>query len=105
MQSASESVYQAQDLWHHIFGDERGILALGFTHSTHGADFYHEYFKYPEEAKKAAERAHEISEAGYNVWHCAHLLTGKRRIKENAAAISALYADGDGAKVPDWMPQ
>ena len=105
MQSASKVLYQAQELWHHIFGDERGILALSYTQPVESADFHHEYFDYPDQAGQAAERAHELSEAGYNVWHCAHLLTSRRRIKENAAPMTALYVDGDGAKVPDWLPQ
>jgi P4 family phage/plasmid primase-like protien len=103
--ASSEALYQAEDLWHHIFCDERGVLALGYTQPVEGADFHHEYFDYPEEAEQAAERARKLSEAGYNVWHCAHLLTGRRRVKENAAPITALYVDGDGAMVPDWLPQ
>ena len=79
-------------------------MALGFAKPTEGAAFQHEYFSYPDQTEQAANRAQELSEAGYNVWHCAHLLIKKRRIKENAAAISALYADGDGAKVPDHLP-
>jgi P4 family phage/plasmid primase-like protien len=105
MQSASRTLYQPQDLWHHIFGDERGILALGYTQPAGDAEFKHEYFDYPNQAEQAAERTHELSEAGYNVWHCAHLLTDRRRIKENAAPITALYVDGDGANVPDWLPK
>jgi P4 family phage/plasmid primase-like protien len=105
MQSASKTLYQAQDLWHHIYGDERGILALAYTQPTEGANFHHEYFDYPDQAEQAAERARLLSEAGYNVWHCAHLLSGRRRIKENAAPMTTLYADGDGAKVPDWLPK
>jgi len=98
-------LYQAQDLWHHIFGEEHGILALGYTQPAEDAKFEHEYFDYPDRAEQAAKRAHELSEAGYNVWHCAHLLTDRRRIKDNAAPITALYVDGDGAKVPDWLPK
>ncbi len=105
MVSASRALYQAQDLWYHIFGDEPGILALGYAKPRAGATFQHDYFDYPGEAEQAAERAHELSEAGFNVWHCAHLLTEKRRVKENAAAITALYVDGDGAKVPPNLPQ
>jgi P4 family phage/plasmid primase-like protien len=103
--ASSRALYQAQDLWHHIYGDERGILALGYAEPGADTVFRHEYFDYPREAEQAAESARELSAAGYNVWHCAHLLTQRRRIKENAAAIIALYADGDGAKVPGHLPQ
>src|SRR5215211_7968415 len=30
MQSASSTLYQAEDLWHHIYGDEPGILVVGY---------------------------------------------------------------------------
>ena len=105
MQSASRTLYQAEDLWHHIYGDERGILALGYAEPAADATFHHQYFDYPVRAAQAAERARELSEGGFNVWHCAHLLTAKRRVKENAAAITALYVDGDGAQVPQNLPQ
>jgi P4 family phage/plasmid primase-like protien len=105
MQSASNAVYQAEDLWHHIYGDERGILALGYAEPAPDAAFHHQYFDYPVQTEQAAERARELSEGGFNVWHCAHLLTAKRRVKENAAVITALYVDGDGAEVPPNLPQ
>jgi hypothetical protein len=105
MQSASNAVYQAEDLWHHIYGDERGILALGYAEPAADAAFHHQYFDYPVRAEQAAERARELSEGGFNVWHCAHLLTAKRRVKENAAVIKALYVDGDGVQVPPNLPQ
>jgi P4 family phage/plasmid primase-like protien len=105
MQSASRTLYQAEDLWHHIYGDERGILALGYAEPAADAAFHHQYFDYPVRAEQAAERARELSESGFNVWHCAHLLTAKRRVKENAAVITALYVDGDGAQVPPDLPQ
>jgi P4 family phage/plasmid primase-like protien len=105
MQSASRTLYQAEDLWYHIYGDERGILALGYAEPAADAAFHHQYFDYPEQTAQAAERARELSEGGFNVWHCAHLLTAKRRVKENAAVITALYVDGDGAEVPPNLPQ
>jgi P4 family phage/plasmid primase-like protien len=105
MQSASSTLYQAEDLWHHIYGDERGILALGYAKPAADAAFHHQYFDYPVRAKQAAERARELSEGGFNVWHCAHLLTAKRRVKENAGVLIALYVDGDGAQVPPNLPQ
>jgi len=98
-------LYQAEDLWYHIYGDERGILALGYAEPAADAAFHHQYFDYPVRTEQAAERARELSEGGFNVWHCAHLLTAKRRVKENAAVITALYVDGDGAQVPPNLPQ
>jgi len=105
MQSASRTLYQPEDLWYHIYGDERGILALGYAEPAADAAFHHQYFDYPVRAEQAAERARELSEGGFNVWHCAHLLTAKQRVKENAAVITALYVDGDGVQVPPNLPQ
>jgi len=98
-------LYQPEDLWYHIYGDERGILALGYAEPAADAAFHHQYFDYPVRAEQAAERARELSEGGFNVWHCAHLLTAKQRVKENAAVITALYVDGDGVQVPPNLPQ
>ena len=62
------------------------------------------YFSWPEEADQATQWAQQESQNGREVYQCSHLLTDKRRVKENAVPPSALYADGDGAKIPDWMP-
>ena len=67
MVSASRALYQARDLWYHIYGDEPGILALGFAKPTEGAAFQHEYFSYPDQTEQAANMAQELSEAVYNV--------------------------------------
>lgn len=62
------------------------------------------YFSWPEEAEQAARYANQESLKGREVYYCPHLLSAKRRVKENAIPPKALYADGDGAKIPDWMP-
>ncbi len=102
--TATNTLYQAEELWHHIYGDERGILAISYMKRGKEGSFQTEYFEYPGRAQEAAERAHELSEAGHDVWHCAHLLMDTRRTKKNAAPMLALYADGDGAQVPDGLP-
>ena len=43
--------------------------------------------------------------AAREVYFCAHLLTKRRRVKPNAAELHAAYVDGDGAQVPDSLPQ
>src|SRR5215207_1180629 len=105
MQSASRTLYQAEELWHHIYGDERGFLALSYVKRNPEGPFETEYFEYPERTQEAADRATKLSEAGHDVWHCAHLLTRKRRVKKNAAPMRTLYADGDGAQVPEDLPK
>jgi P4 family phage/plasmid primase-like protien len=103
--TATETLYQTLRLWHHIYGDERGILAISYVRQAPSCAFQTEYFKYPKGVQDAVERAAELSEEGYDVWHCAHLLNSKRRVKENAGPIGALYADGDGAQVPEELPK
>jgi hypothetical protein len=41
---------------------------------------------------------------GQETYFCGHLLTARRRVKENAAPLLALYVDGDGAKAPHTLP-
>ena len=98
------------ELWTHIYGTEQGVLCL-FSGvrpepGSKGLQRAHTtYFDWPEEAERA--RAWIVREAhseGREAYHCAHLLTGRRRIKENAAPMRALYVDGDGAGVPGHLP-
>jgi AAA domain/RepB DNA-primase from phage plasmid len=97
--SASEkALYKAQDLWHHVFGDERGLLAV--CHSD-GANFRTHYFNYPTAADSAAEWVNEKAQEGHEAYFCAHLLRAARRIKENATQVRTLWGDLDGAKVPE----
>src|SRR5829696_1900982 len=106
MVSASRALYQVEALWDHIYGDGRGEIAISaYTKNSPDATFQTDFFAYPGQTKEAAEHALRLSESGYDVWHCAHLLTNRRRVKENAAPVTALYVDGDGAQVPDNFPQ
>lgn len=90
-------------LWRHLFGGERGRLHL-FT-GTRGGDGLEDvreaHFNYPKAADAAAKWALEKSEEGREVYFCAHLLTAPKRIKENAAAVHALWGDLDGAAAPN----
>jgi hypothetical protein len=38
--TATNTLYQAEELWHHIYGDERGILAISYKKRA-------KVFKYP----------------------------------------------------------
>jgi hypothetical protein len=99
MDSASNTaLYKAQDLWHHVFGDERGLLAICHTD---GANFWTQYFNYPKATETAAEWILEKAQEGHEVYFCAHLLADARRIKENATAVQTLWGDLDGTKVPE----
>jgi hypothetical protein len=88
----------ATALWQHIFGDERGLLAIMTKDAEEEAKT--QFFNYPNSADSAADWALKKSKAGRDVYFCAHLLTGARRNKENAAAVHTLWGDLDNAKVP-----
>lgn len=62
------------------------------------------YFQWPQQADEAAEWASQQSEEGREVYQCAHLLTEPRRKKANAVSPTALFADGDWAEIPEWLP-
>jgi hypothetical protein len=97
MSASNTALYKAQDLWHHVFGEERGLLAICHTD---GPNFRTHYFPYPKAADTAEEWTLEKAQAGHEVYFCAHLLAESRRVKENATGVHALWGDLDGAKVP-----
>ena len=65
---------------------------------------HEEYFQWPEEMEQAEKWLQKESQKGREVYHCAHLLTERKRKKENAAYVKTLFADGDGAVVSDSLP-
>jgi AAA domain/RepB DNA-primase from phage plasmid len=96
--ASNTALYKAQDLWDHVFGDERGLLAI--CHND-GPNFRTHYFNHPKAADTAAEWALEKAQEGHEVYFCAHLLAEPRRIKENATAVHTLWGDLDGTGVPE----
>jgi P4 family phage/plasmid primase-like protien len=98
MSASDTALYKAQDLWDHVFGDERGLLAICHTDDP---NFRTQFFNYPAAADKAAEWALEKAQNGREVYFCAHLLTNPRRIKENATAVHTLWGDLDNAEAPE----
>jgi hypothetical protein len=95
--ASSTTLYSVQDLWHHVFGDARGLLAICHTN---GSTFDTHYFSYPTAVETAAEWALEQSQKGREVYFCVHLLTAAKRIKKNAAEVHTLWGELDGAEVP-----
>jgi len=63
------------------------------------------FFTWPNDVDRALQWALEQDAAEREVYACAHLLTKRRRKKENAARLWCLYVDGDGAQVPPNIPQ
>ncbi len=101
--AATEDV---RKFWRHVFGGEQGLIQL-WT-GARGSDgaivketIVSEYFDYPGEAKRAAEWALGKSQEGREVYFCAHLLTARKRRKENAAPVVCLWGEVDGAEVPN----
>jgi hypothetical protein len=97
-------------LWEHIYGDASGVLALfSGVRAEPGSkvleETYCAYLDYPRRAWKAEELCQRWSSEGREVYFCAHLLTARRRVKENAAPLLSLYVDGDGAKPSRGMPK
>jgi hypothetical protein len=92
-------------LWRHLFGGQSGILAVfsGKRRSENEIDkgsAKTRYFEYPAKAEAAFSHALKESESGRDAYFCAHLLTARRRTKENAVPVLALWGESDGAEVP-----
>jgi hypothetical protein len=97
-------------LWTHTFGESAGILAIfSATRPEPGNKQLDDprtlFLDYPRQIHRAEGLCRRLSDAGREVYQCAHLLKSRRRVKENAAPLSACYVDGDGAKVADGMPE
>lgn len=99
-------------LWRTIYGEAPGMLAL-FAGRRAGSGQNAKgrltrtrtmFFRYPDEASKAARWSFTTSEQGLESYFCAHLLTARRRKKEAAAPVLALWADADGP-VPADAPE
>jgi hypothetical protein len=108
-QSGVSSLDAPLRLWTHVFANQHGYLAL-FTAQRKGSvqrlvDPETTYYSWPEEASQAAGYALAEASRGKEVYFCANLLTERRRVKTAAAPVLALWADGDGAKVPPQLPQ
>ena len=62
------------------------------------------YFDYPTGRDNALDWVAHNAAAGRELHLCPHLLTARRRIKDTAALAKALWADADGAKLPEGFP-
>jgi len=95
-------------LWQHIFGDQKGLLAIWSGRRVPNqkdlVDPATKYFEWPRRALDAIQHLERESDNSREAYFCAHLLTKRRRIKENAALILAAYVDGDGAQPGPGVP-
>jgi phage terminase small subunit len=94
---------EALKLWNHLFADERGTLAV-WSGERCGEGINEpstKYFDYPAATVAAAEHARKESEIGREAYFCTHLLTARKRIKDNAAPVRTLWGEFDGPEVPN----
>src|SRR5215212_2268964 len=101
---------EATTLWRVLYGAQHGLIAVHaairpYAGSGRLARHRSSYFAYPRRARTAAAWCLRGSEVGLEAYFCAHLLKGRRRTKENAAPVVALWADADGGPIPPEVPQ
>ena len=106
----SLSAIDAAVLWRVLFGDQRGLLGVHSAlrpapGSKRLSRHRSRFFDYPGHARPAADWCLGNSEDGLEAYFCAHLLLAKRRVKENAAPVLALWADADGAELTPDSPE
>jgi hypothetical protein len=101
-----------RELWRTIYGgDEAGGYVAGRyiglfcgVRPAPGAgkllDPRPAYFEYPLQLREAEAWCLRRSAEGREVYFCAHLLRARRRVKEHAAPVLALWADADGSDPP-----
>jgi hypothetical protein len=107
--NASTEVYPTLGVWEHLFGDLQGYLVT-YTGRREGGELMDKKqipWFYPEAAEKAADYLIRQSESGREAYFGVHLFkTDANRKAENAAdQVGALWADGDGAQVPEGWPE
>jgi hypothetical protein len=89
-------------LWTLIYGPDPGILAIwSGTRATPDAKDLTSpqtaYFAWPADTVRAVAEVARQDAAGREAYHACHLLTHKRRIKENAAPVWTLWCEIDQA--------
>lgn len=90
-------------LFDHLFEGLEGQLCIAMLDRVTGR-LRHRFLAYPEATAQATKVALAASGAGRDAYFCAHLLINDQRRKGSAALIKALWADGDGAEIPDGFP-
>jgi len=96
-------------LWAHLFEEQQGVIGVFSGLRLAAGNKRLEapssaYFSYPDEGCTAVGWLREKAARGRETYFCAHLLIARRRVKENAAPLLALYVDGDGAKASHTLP-
>lgn len=86
---------------HHLFDGLEGYVCI----ASKGTDIQQQYYRFPGALPAAVASAAVSDAAGNEAYFCTHLLTRKLRRQESAAAIHALWADGDGTTIPEGFPE
>jgi len=120
MTVSAPPTWTTADFWKHIYGETPGLIAAFSGKRNPGEqelkDERSRYFQWPSQAHAAEQWLRSESARGRCAYICAHLIneptdeekdqgTKPRRIKANAAAMLALYVDGDGASIPNTLPR
>lgn len=102
------------ELWQHLFGDLEGYLATLIGKQSTRADARPNeldgtrqvFWQWPAGQEKAAVYLQRQSDKGRDTYFGVHLFKEHgKRTADNAGAVSALWVDGDGAKVPEDWPR
>lgn len=86
-------------LWRHLFGDRTDLLGLftAFRNDKDQLSMPAERFYTPDQLDEAWAWARQQDSIHREVYFCAHQLLAPQRIKDNAAAVLALWCDVDDA--------
>ncbi len=99
--SALNQQDRIQAFFHHLFDGGEGFICVASKSSRMKQEFFH----FPSQTTDAAQHALRRNRAGEDVYVCVHLLTREERKKEWAGSVHTLWADGDGAQIPEGFPE
>lgn len=89
-----ETLSKQRTFFKYLFRDATGFLYLGRRDRSQEPGWGEEFFKFPDQLDQALEWAAKY-QTSCDIYFCAHLLTQKKRVKDNASLISAAWADLD----------
>lgn len=96
-------VHDSIRLFNHLFYGLSGQLCIALL-DRETERMRQKFFDYPESVNDASQFARTAARSGKDAYFCVHLLTDARRKKECAGQVHALWADGDGATIPEDFP-
>jgi len=101
-------------LWTHIYGNEmcdepRYISLFSGLRDPNTRKIVKEtthtmHYVWPDQATNVAEWVQKETNDGRDVYHCAHLVTSRKRTKETAAPVRCLWGELDAGDVPEHVP-